>query len=76
VKAYYFEALVNDHIDCESEALEEFKSIVDCGYMLDDEPILQNLAHMRHVDEYKGYDLYYCYGADHYCIGVDEYPLD
>ena len=66
------EALVNEHIENEAEALEKFREIVDCGYMLDDEPRLQNLAYMSHVEEYKGFDLYYCYGADHYCIGVDE----
>ena len=74
MKAYYYEALVNAHIESEAEAIEELKSLVDCGYMLDDEPVFQNLAYMRHVEEYKGFDLYYCYGADHYCIGIDELP--
>ena len=74
MKAYYYEALVNSHIESEAEALEKFKSLVDCDHLLEDDPVLQNLAYMNHIEEYKGFDLYYCYGADHYCIGIDELP--
>jgi len=74
MKAFYYEPMVNDHYDSEEHAISEFIGIVDCDYMLDEEPIEQDLAYLTHIAEHKGYDLYYCYGADHYCIGVDEYP--
>ena len=64
VYPYIFEGYT---IDSEEEAIKEFKEIVDCDYILD-ESEESNIKYARFIDSYKGYDLYYDYGADYYFI--------
>ncbi len=64
--------MVNDHYESEAEAVEDFRAIVSslCGDEIETEQ--GRLAHCRSVEDYEGYTLHYCYGADFYFIEVPE----
>lgn len=57
--------------DSEEQFIEEFRDIVNCEYILE-ESQEDYIKYTRFVDSYKGYELYYDYGADYYFIADEE----